>query len=99
MAMAGSLWAKAHDLCTNAANMVEQGDTPMLPPKQLETLGFRIAAYPLTLLSAAVRAMQGALDALAAGRHPDTLLPFEELRELVGFSEYDREQLRYHTEE
>ena len=81
------------------ANMVEQGDTPMLPPKQLETLGFRIAAYPLTLLSAAVRAMQGALDALAAGRHPDTLLPFEELRELVGFSEYDREQLRYHTEE
>ena len=81
------------------ANMVEQGDTPLLPPARLEALGYRIAAYPLTLLSAAVRAMQEALAAMAAGRHPESLLPFDELREIVGFPEYDREQQRYRTEE
>jgi 2-methylisocitrate lyase-like PEP mutase family enzyme len=81
------------------ANMVEQGDTPLLPPARLEALGYRIAAYPLTLLSAAVRAMQEALAAMAAGRHPESLLPFDELREIVGFPEYDREQQRYRTED
>ena len=35
------------------ANLVEGGDTPLLPPARLEALGYRIAAYPLTLLSAA----------------------------------------------
>ena len=35
------------------ANLVEGGDTPLLAPAALEALGYRIAAYPLTLLSAA----------------------------------------------
>jgi len=47
------------------ANMVEDGDTPVLPPERLEAIGYKIAAYPLTLLSAATRAMNDALHALA----------------------------------
>jgi 2-methylisocitrate lyase-like PEP mutase family enzyme len=77
------------------ANLVEGGDTPLLAPKALEALGYRIAAYPLTLLSAATRAMQHALDALRRGEHPTELLPFAELRTLVGFDAYDAERLRY----
>jgi len=77
------------------ANMVEGGDTPVLPPIELEGLGYQIAAYPLTLLSASIRAMEGALTALRAGRAPDNLLPFETLREIVGFPDYDVEQNRY----
>ena len=67
----------------------------MLPPARLEALGFRIAAYPLTLLSAAARAMQDALAALARGESPPRLLGFEELRELVGFDAYDAALARY----
>ena len=77
------------------ANMVEQGDTPLLAPERLEALGYTIAAYPLTLLSVAVRAMNQALADLAQGNSVDGLLDFAELREIVGFSEYDREQERY----
>jgi 2-methylisocitrate lyase-like PEP mutase family enzyme len=74
---------------------VEGGDTPVLPPAELEAIGYRIAAYPLTLLSSAVRAMQDALRALGQGETPKGLLPFDELREVVGFDDYDREQARY----
>lgn len=71
------------------ANLVEQGDTPVLPPAMLAELGFKIAAYPLTLLSASVAAMQQALQALQGEQHPAQLLPFSELQQLVGFPHYD----------
>lgn len=77
------------------ANMVENGKTPLLSPPALEELGFKIAAYPLTLLNSAVAAMQAALRDLAQGVQPQQLLPFSELQELVGFSSYDRERARY----
>jgi 2-methylisocitrate lyase-like PEP mutase family enzyme len=71
------------------ANMVEQGDTPLLPPAELEALGYKIAAYPLTLLSSAVQAMQEALITLKAGKDAGNLLPFAELRKVIGFDAYD----------
>jgi 2-methylisocitrate lyase-like PEP mutase family enzyme len=77
------------------ANLVENGDTPLLPPARLQEIGYRIAAYPLTLLSAATRAMQEALTALAEGRAPDRLLDFAALQETVGFPAYDEESERY----
>jgi len=77
------------------ANMVEQGDTPVLAPERLEAMVCLIGAYPLTLLSVGIKAMMGALGALAEGRTPDGLLDFAELREIVGFDDYDREQGRY----
>ncbi len=81
------------------ANMVEGGDTPLLPPQRLEQLGYRIAAHPLTLLSGAGRAMGEALGALARGESPAGLLPFAELRGLVGFDAYDAARERYAEDE
>ena len=78
------------------ANLVEDGDTPLLPPEALGEIGYTLAAYPLTLLSAAMRAMIGALTDMKAGRHPgERLLGFAELRERVGFEAYDAEAARY----
>jgi 2-methylisocitrate lyase-like PEP mutase family enzyme len=78
------------------ANMVENGDTPLLPPAHLEELGYRIVAYPLTLLSAAMRAMRESLEIMKAGRHPtERLLDFAELRRIVGFDDYYAEEARY----
>jgi 2-methylisocitrate lyase-like PEP mutase family enzyme len=80
------------------ANMVEGGDTPILPPRELEAIGYRIAAYPLTLLNASLRAQEQALASLARGETPPGLLSFAELRERVGFDAYDSEQARYAEE-
>lgn len=77
------------------ANMVEGGATPILPPEQLADIGYNHAAYPLTLMSAAMRAMQDALAALRDGRPPQGLLAFEELRRLVGFNDYYDLETRY----
>ncbi len=71
------------------ANMVEGGDTPILPPERLDEMGFKIAAYPLTLLSVAVRAMRDALSALADGQTPVGLSDFADLRRTVGFDDYN----------
>jgi hypothetical protein len=62
-------------------------------------MGYRIAAWPLTLLSVAARAMQDALVALRDGRTPERRLSFAELRSLVGFDAYDAEARRYAREE
>jgi 2-methylisocitrate lyase-like PEP mutase family enzyme len=88
-------------ICTEApgvhlANMLENGVTPLLTPAHLQAIGYRLVAYPLTLLSSAIRAMQGALAALRRERHPaELVLDFDELRRLVGFDAYDAEAARY----
>ncbi|MCG8427966.1 MAG: isocitrate lyase/PEP mutase family protein [Chromatiales bacterium] len=77
------------------ANMVEQGDTPLLPPAELEQMGYKIAAYPLTLLSSAAHAMQQALAQLKQGKPVDAMLDFAELRQVVGFDDYNRQLANY----
>jgi len=77
------------------ANMLEEGVTPILPPERLAELGYKIAAYPLTLLNCAVFAMGEALQELKAGRTPQRRVDFATIREIVGFSEYDRLLERY----
>jgi len=72
------------------ANMLEEGLTPVLPPERLAEIGYKIAAYPLTLLNAAVYAMREALDELAAGRVPSRRVDFATIRAIVGFDDYDR---------
>jgi len=80
----------------SVANMLEGGQTPILPPARLAELGFAIAAYPLTCLSSAMRAMIGTLEALKAGRDPGAaLLPFDELRRRVGFEDYYAAERKY----
>lgn len=80
------------------ANMVEQGETPLLLPAHLEEIGYKIAAYPLTLLSAAAWAMQEALLSLKAGQHPEKLLDFARLREIAGFPDYYIAEQKYASE-
>jgi 2-methylisocitrate lyase-like PEP mutase family enzyme len=77
------------------ANMLEGGKTPILSPAQLETIGYKIAAYPVTLLNASINAMRAALDDLRRGSHVQGLMSFSELRALVGFDGYDAEAERY----
>jgi 2-methylisocitrate lyase-like PEP mutase family enzyme len=89
-------------LCTEApglhmANMVEGGVTPILPPQRLEEIGFKIAAYPLTLLSAAARAMNDALASIVRGDPAERLLEFPELRKIVGFDAYDAALARFRS--
>ena len=71
------------------ANMVEHGKTPVLSPPRLEELGYKIAAYPLTLLSASVYAMRKALSSLKDGDSFNALVDFKDLQAFLGFPEYD----------
>jgi 2-methylisocitrate lyase-like PEP mutase family enzyme len=71
------------------ANMLEGGVTPILSPAQLNSLGYKLAAYPLTLLSSAVHAMRESLADLAAGRTPAQQVDFATLRNIVGFDAHD----------
>jgi 2-methylisocitrate lyase-like PEP mutase family enzyme len=77
------------------ANMVEQGATPVLPPDRLAEIGYKIAAYPLTLLLAAIPAIDQALKAIAEGNPPEGLATFAELQDIVGFPEYFEAEKRY----
>ena len=81
------------------ANLVEQGDTPLLAPERLQELGFKIALYPLTALSAAMAAMERALTARAEGRTPEDLLDFAAVREVVGFPAYYDAEQKYAIDE
>lgn len=81
------------------ANMVEGGATPVMPAKALGEIGFRIAAYPLTLLAAAMQAMVGALEAMQDGLPAEgTLMPFPELKRRIGFDDYFAEEKKYAQE-
>jgi 2-methylisocitrate lyase-like PEP mutase family enzyme len=76
------------------ANLIEGGKTPLLADAELESIGYKIAVYPLTLLNVSIRAMREALAALAAGR-PTTAMDFEQLKSAVGFPAYYAEEARY----
>jgi len=81
------------------ANMLEHGRTPVLPPDELGRMGYTIAAYPLTLLSASVKAMERSLDLIRKGESTeDMILTFEETKDAVGFSRYAQEEGRYKTD-
>ena len=77
------------------ANMVEQGYTPTLPPERLEAIGYKLAAYPLTLQLAALKAMTEALVTLKEGQHPANLADFAYLQEVAGFPAYFQAEGRY----
>ncbi len=77
------------------ANLVEQGDTPLLSHAELEAIGYKLALYPITAILAAQRAMEQALASLHAGKHPEAIADFAELREVVGFPEYYEAETKY----
>lgn len=78
------------------ANMVEGGETPILPQDVLQDIGYAIAIYPLTLMSAAMKAMAEALVRLKADTpRDDLLMSFAEVRQRVGFEDYYAGEQRY----
>lgn len=80
------------------ANLVEDGLTPLLPPAELAAVGYQICARPLTLIMAAMRAMETALADLKAGRVPENLASFDELKATVGYPKYYEEEERYRAD-
>ena len=67
------------------SNMVEGGQTPLLPLERLHELGFEWVVYPLTGLLAAARALEHAFHELRAkGASPTgALMSFDELNGLL----------------
>ena len=83
------------------ANMVPGGKTPVLPPAKLQEVGYKLALYPVMLLTSAIAAMQGTLAAL----RPEANLPqppaisFTDLQGVVGFPDYWSRETKYQAKE
>lgn len=69
------------------ANIVEGGETPDLPNAALHDIGYAIAAYPLSLMAAAMQAMVSTLRGMRGDTRPN-LMDFAELRRRIGFDDY-----------
>jgi 2-methylisocitrate lyase-like PEP mutase family enzyme len=83
------------------ANMVPGGKTPILPPAELQKVGYKIALYPVMLVSASIAAMQATLGSLRPGSKtpPPPAVSFSELQSVVGFPEYWKLETQYQAGE
>ncbi|XP_038691747.1 2,3-dimethylmalate lyase-like isoform X1 [Tripterygium wilfordii] len=87
-------------LVPKMANMLEGGGkTPILNPLELEDIGYKLVAYPISLIGVSIQAMQDALIAIKGGRvpPPGSMPSFDEMKEILGFSTYYEEEKRYAT--
>ncbi len=69
-------------------NLVEDGKTPMLSPKELGELGYKIVLYPISALLAVARRLEGVYAALLHARTTGERVSFSEYNEIVGLPEY-----------
>ena len=69
-------------------NLIEDGETPLLEINELEDIGFKIAVFPLTLMSASVKTMQESLKNMKNKIYNTNVSKFSDLRDIVGFNEY-----------
>lgn len=76
------------------ANIVEGGATPDLPNAALHDIGYAIAAYPLSLMAAAMQAMVTSLRSMRDDKRPGQM-DFVELRRRIGFDTYYEESEKY----
>lgn len=76
------------------ANILDGGETPTLPIDELGTIGFSLAAYPLSLMATAMQAMVESLRAMRNNERPGQM-GFEELRRRIGFDDYYAQSERY----
>ncbi|XP_048234551.1 2,3-dimethylmalate lyase isoform X2 [Ricinus communis] len=85
-------------LVPKMANMLEGGGkTPILNPLELEEVGYKLVAYPLSLIGVSIQAMQDSLKAIKGGRipPPGSMPSFEEIKEILGFNDYYEEENQY----
>lgn len=91
---------EVYPLVPKMANMLEGGGkTPILSPMELEEIGYKLVAYPLSLMGVSIRAMQDALTAIKGGRMPSpgNMPSFEEIKDILGFDNYYEEEKCYAT--
>ena len=69
-------------------NLIEDGETPLLEMNELQDIGFKIAVFPLTLMSASVKTMQESLKNMKNKTYNTNVSKFSDLRDIVGFNEY-----------
>jgi 2-methylisocitrate lyase-like PEP mutase family enzyme len=83
------------------ANMVHGGKSPILPPAKLQEVGYKLALYPVMLLSSAIAAMQATLAALRpeSATPPPPAISFAELQGVVGFPDYWSRETRYQAKD
>jgi 2-methylisocitrate lyase-like PEP mutase family enzyme len=83
------------------ANLVPGGKTPILPPDRLQRIGYKLALYPVMLLSSSIAAMQGTLAALRPGAPASQppAISFTDLQKVVGFPDYWDRETRYQAKE
>ena len=81
------------------ANMVERGRTPVLSRADLESIGYKLAIFPVTALLAAVHAMQSVYQEFqtqGSSSHGSTALyDFADLTKLMGFEDVWDFEKRY----
>ncbi|MEM7530151.1 MAG: isocitrate lyase/PEP mutase family protein [Pseudomonadota bacterium] len=85
--------AEMREICASLpgpkmANIVEGGETPALSHTALQEIGYAIAAYPLTLMAAAMQAMVASLAAFRDDTAREAIMDFAELRRRIGFDAY-----------
>ena len=89
---------KAFDLPL-LANMVERGRTPVLSKQDLESIGYKLAIFPVTALLAAVAAMKSVYqqfqDQGSSSGGTTPLFDFSELTKLMGFEDVWEFEKRY----
>jgi methylisocitrate lyase len=81
------------------ANMTEFGQSPLLSLDELSVMGYAAVLYPVTLLRVAMRAVETAMQQLAAEgtqrNFIDTMQTRAELYDLLRYSEYDERDQQY----
>jgi 2,3-dimethylmalate lyase len=80
------------------ANLVEDGKTPLLAPKELEALGYRIILYPVSALLAVTRRLEETYAALLSGERASldgARASFAHYNDIVGLPEYLAQAKRY----
>ena len=81
------------------ANMVERGRTPVLSKQDLESIGYKLAIFPVTALLAAVAAMKSVYqqfqDQGSSSGGTTPLFDFSELTKLMGFEDVWEFEKRY----
>lgn len=83
------------------ANMVEGGRTPVLSHQELESIGYKLAIFPVTALLAATQAMKAVYESFkktgSSAGICTPLMPFADLTKLMGFEEIWEFEKRYAT--
>ena len=85
--------------------LIERGTTPLVTPRQLQELGVATVSYARMLTSAALRGMMNALDAFAPTitaetptQHPELMVPFGELNDLMGLKTLEELEAKWTSE-